>query len=319
MPGKVMVIEDDEVISRSIARRLIAGGFSVLSAYAASQAMPRARNEGPDLIIIDDWLPGGTGVQLMGRMLNVPSLSTIPMILMVSSPDLVDDALTMGARDTVPKPVDVNDLCDRVAAILGGSAPAAPTPAARRVDSPPLLPPSWDSMPFIATEPPVLPTPPAGQSAPPPLPSGPLLSTLDAAELERFSHLAAAVLGASAGFIAAPSDSGPELVSHWLRDAPSSTPWQSPLTRFLARLTVDLAEVFPVNDVRKHPLVRANAAVGEHGVEAYLGTPVLDDGTIVGVIGAVDAEARLFTEDHAIAITALAELLVEHARLRARR
>lgn len=341
MPGKVMVIEDDEVVSRSIARRLIAGGFSVISAYDAIQAIPRARAELPDLIIVDDWLPGGTGIQLVGRMINVPALSNIPMILMLSSADVADDAINTGARDTVLKPVDLDDLYGRVVAVLGGApvaAPVMPVPVA----PPPA--PSWDSMPVV---------PPVGAPAVP-LPGGdnavasgspsagaptfgapvvaasapaansvaenlPLLMTLDPAELERFSHLAAAVLGASIGFVAVPGDAGPTTIGHWMRDAPTSTPWESPLTRVLARLTIQMEEVFPVNDVRKHPLTRANAAVGEHGVEAYLGVPIVDGGEIIGVIGAVDAEARLFTADHSAAIATLAGLLLEHARLRARR
>lgn len=336
MPGKVMVIEDDEVISRSIARRLIAGGFSVISAYDAIQAIPRARAELPDLIIVDDWLPGGTGIQLVGRMINVPALSNIPMILMLSSADVADDAINTGARDTVLKPVDLDDLYGRVAAILGGvpvAAPMTPVPAA-----PPQAP-SWDSIPFV---PPLsasgagagagapgagapdagLPgaAPVTGLAAAAPLSDElPLLTSLDPAELERFSHLAAAVLGASIGFVAVPGDAGPTTIGHWMRDAPASTPWESPLTRVLARLTIQMEEVFPVNDVRKHPLTRANAAVGEHGVEAYLGVPIVDGGEIIGVLGAVDAEARLFTADHSAAITTLAGLMLEHARLRARR
>jgi CheY-like chemotaxis protein len=121
VPGKILIVDDDHDIRELLALRLQAAGYETAFAADAMTAVNVARNEGPQLILLDIGLPGGTGITVMERLRNFPALAHIPVIaISAREPEpTAQAAVEAGARAFVPKPIDHELLLATVRQILG--------------------------------------------------------------------------------------------------------------------------------------------------------------------------------------------------------
>jgi DNA-binding NtrC family response regulator len=108
--GRVLVIDDDEVLLNVVGRALRAAGFQVVSATSAEEGLERFTTIKPDCAVVDVYLPGLDGFAFVerARALN----PHVPM-LMLSGLEGVDHerrAVQAGARQFLPKAIDVRDL-----------------------------------------------------------------------------------------------------------------------------------------------------------------------------------------------------------------
>lgn len=108
--GRVLVIDDDEVLLNVVGRALRAAGYQVLSATSAEEGLERFAALKPDCAVVDVYLPGLDGFAFVERArLIAPE---VPM-LMLSGLDGVEHerrAEQVGARHFLPKAIDVRDL-----------------------------------------------------------------------------------------------------------------------------------------------------------------------------------------------------------------
>jgi len=115
--SKVLVIEDQPNLLRSVAQALTEAGFQSLAAGTLAEATASLRT-GVDLIILDVMLPDGSGLEWL-RSLRAEGNSTL--VLMLTARDSVDDrivGLETGADDYMVKPFALNELLARVRALL---------------------------------------------------------------------------------------------------------------------------------------------------------------------------------------------------------
>jgi DNA-binding response OmpR family regulator len=84
---KILIVEDDPDVLKSMHIRLRAHHYDTSSAEDAISCMAEARKSEPDLIILDLGLPAGDGFVLMDRFKKVPSLASVPVIV-VSGRDI---------------------------------------------------------------------------------------------------------------------------------------------------------------------------------------------------------------------------------------
>jgi two-component system response regulator MprA len=137
-PSSVLVVDDDERLVASIRRVLAYEGYRVRTASTGLAGLQLARDEPPDLIILDVMLPGLDGLEVARRL---HAGGGIP-ILMLSARDRVADrveGLEAGADDYLVKPFDVEELLARVRARLrrrepDGAGSAPPTTVLRFAD-----------------------------------------------------------------------------------------------------------------------------------------------------------------------------------------
>ncbi len=132
---KVLVVEDEETLLFTLAHNLRREGYTVLTAARGDDGLKMAREEQPDLIVLDVMLPGVDGIQVC-RLLRRDS--TVPIIMLTALGGEGDRVagLDTGADDYMPKPFGMRELLARVRALLRRSAPrVSETPAAAAVNT----------------------------------------------------------------------------------------------------------------------------------------------------------------------------------------
>ena len=120
----VLVIDDEAPIRLLCRVNLEAEGMNVLEASDGPTGLEKARNDSPDVILLDVMMPGLDGWQVAERLLDDPETSQIPIVFLTARADLRDRVRGMdaGGLDYVTKPFNpvelaplVRELLDRVA------------------------------------------------------------------------------------------------------------------------------------------------------------------------------------------------------------
>jgi two-component system, OmpR family, response regulator RpaA len=119
-PTNILVIEDDEIVSRTIERCLRGDEFHITVAGTGVEGLQKARRQPPELIILDVIMPGMDGYAVCREVRADPILKDIP-ILFLTAKSKDDDKITgftAGADDYLSKPFNLDELTLRVRAIL---------------------------------------------------------------------------------------------------------------------------------------------------------------------------------------------------------
>jgi two-component system, OmpR family, alkaline phosphatase synthesis response regulator PhoP len=125
MAGKILVVEDEEVIRMALGDRLASEGYTAEFAVDGEEGLRKATEGSFDLIILDIMLPKKNGFDVCRdiRMAGV----VIPILMLTARGQIVDKVLGLkiGADDFVTKPFDTMELLARIEAVLRRSnAPA---------------------------------------------------------------------------------------------------------------------------------------------------------------------------------------------------
>jgi DNA-binding response OmpR family regulator len=114
----IAVIEDEELIRKSLVMNLELEGFKVLTASDGEEGVTLINQQKPDLIIMDVMMPRKDGLQAC-REIRMAGVST-PLILLTARSSEVDKVLglDLGADDYLAKPFGMLELIARVKALL---------------------------------------------------------------------------------------------------------------------------------------------------------------------------------------------------------
>jgi DNA-binding response OmpR family regulator len=117
MTQKILVVEDEVSLLESLAYTLNRQGYKVLEAADGYEALKVARQERPDLMLLDVMLPGIDGFEVC-RILRQEMSQ--PILMLTARDDEVDKVvgLEMGADDYLTKPFSMRELLARVKALL---------------------------------------------------------------------------------------------------------------------------------------------------------------------------------------------------------
>lgn len=139
---KILVVEDNELNLKLFCDLLRAHGYEAEPVRDGREAVARARDFAPDLVVMDIQMPHVSGLELIEAMKTDAELMTTPIMAVTAyaakgDEERIRDA---GAEGYVSKPISVVKFVEAVAELLGGAAeravPAPETPEAAEPEGP---------------------------------------------------------------------------------------------------------------------------------------------------------------------------------------
>lgn len=115
---RILVVDDDPDIANLIARNLAHVGYKVDIVGTGRAAIEFVRQEHPDLVTLDLYLPDVPGLDVLEALKADPETSDVPVVVVSVMPD-DRPSLEKGAIDYVSKPLDANALLNVVSRVLG--------------------------------------------------------------------------------------------------------------------------------------------------------------------------------------------------------
>ena len=115
----ILIVDDSPTEVHAMKTTLEKHGYQIASANDGLEAYDIARKIKPDMIFMDVVMPGMNGFQATRKLSSDPSTKGIP-IVMVTSKDQESDrvwGMRQGARDYIVKPVNRDELLEKIAAI----------------------------------------------------------------------------------------------------------------------------------------------------------------------------------------------------------
>lgn len=122
---RILIVDDDPDLVETISMMLEAKGFSPFPAYGGIEGLEKARQERPDLIVLDVMMPDKDGYAVCNELKKDPSVSDIPIILLTAIGDHITSTtytlrggMETLADDFFQKPVDIQTLVNRIDQLL---------------------------------------------------------------------------------------------------------------------------------------------------------------------------------------------------------
>jgi DNA-binding response OmpR family regulator len=129
MSKRILLVDDDALLRRSLAFNLEQAGYTVTTAANAEDALAIAHRDPPDLALLDIGLPGMDGLDALRHLKETLSL---PVIYLTARRRELDEVLglELGADDYITKPFDMDVLLAHIKAVLRRTQYTAPASTA---------------------------------------------------------------------------------------------------------------------------------------------------------------------------------------------
>jgi two-component system, OmpR family, alkaline phosphatase synthesis response regulator PhoP len=117
---RILIAEDSSTVRRVVAGRLAADGYQVIEAVDGEEAIRLARQEQPDLLVLDKVMPACDGFEVVRTLREDPRTRAIPVVMLTeraSEPDVLS-GLGLGVDEYMAKPFSPRELSARVQRVL---------------------------------------------------------------------------------------------------------------------------------------------------------------------------------------------------------
>ena len=116
---KILIVDDSATERHMLNDLLTKAGYDVVASDNGEDAIVKAREVKPDLILMDVVMPGLNGFQATRAISRDPQTKSIPVIMCTSKSQETDKiwGLRQGARDYVVKPVDRDELLAKISSL----------------------------------------------------------------------------------------------------------------------------------------------------------------------------------------------------------
>lgn len=118
---KIIIAEDDKLISGSLCEALKGQGFEVTPAYDGEEAIAKAKEIHPDIMLLDIMMPKLDGISVLWEIKADPSVSAMPVIVLTNIGDVetISKIVEAGAADYLLKSdQSVDDIVQKVKDVL---------------------------------------------------------------------------------------------------------------------------------------------------------------------------------------------------------
>lgn len=118
--GTVLIVEDDENIRELLRFNLQSNGYDAICASDGLMGLTMARENPPELILLDLMLPKMDGLDVCRAVKSDPSISGVPIIMLTAKGSETDKVLglELGADDYLTKPFSIRELMARIKVVL---------------------------------------------------------------------------------------------------------------------------------------------------------------------------------------------------------
>lgn len=123
--AKILIVEDDEMLMDLMQQTLELSDHTVRSASNGADALAKATEDPPDVILMDIGMPIMDGYEATRRLKADERTRRIPVIALTAHASVTDrkQALDAGADEYEPKPVDFDRLSNKIQALLNRGGP----------------------------------------------------------------------------------------------------------------------------------------------------------------------------------------------------
>ncbi|MBD3290117.1 response regulator [candidate division KSB1 bacterium] len=121
MKGKILLIDDDEVMHQLSNRLLTDAGYEMISAYNGQSGLDRMRSDRPDLVLLDYLMPGMNGYEVYKKVTQDPLLASLPIIMLTAvneCPAKKNELFQMGLAAYLNKPFGHKELINVIDTVL---------------------------------------------------------------------------------------------------------------------------------------------------------------------------------------------------------
>jgi CheY-like chemotaxis protein len=117
---KILIIDDEPQIVSLSARRLEVNGYAVSTAASGEKGLKKAKKEKPDLVLLDQVMPGMDGWKVLEHFKKDPLTNPIPVVMFTADVKKVkvEEAQRRGAADCLFKPFSPEELLTKVKEVL---------------------------------------------------------------------------------------------------------------------------------------------------------------------------------------------------------
>ncbi len=121
MKKKILVVDDEAQIVRLLTLRLQANNYDVVVAYDGYQCIQMAKEENPDLLLLDIKMPMGGGIKAFENLRSNTNTENIPVIFITAFPsvEVKKQVIEMGADGFIAKPFGSEELLNKIRSIIG--------------------------------------------------------------------------------------------------------------------------------------------------------------------------------------------------------
>jgi len=133
--ARKILLADDSVTAQNMGRKiLVDAGYEVVTVNNGSAALKRVNESKPDLVVLDVYMPGYSGLEVCQRLKETPDTAHIPVLLTVGKlePFKPDEARRARADAHIVKPFEASELLSALARLEDRVVPSADEPKLRR-------------------------------------------------------------------------------------------------------------------------------------------------------------------------------------------
>jgi CheY-like chemotaxis protein len=121
---KLLYVEDEADIREIAELALEDEGFDIVFCESGEQAIEKAGEFQPEVVLLDVMMPGMDGPTTLQKLRELPGLQTTPVIFLTAKvqPNEIQGFIALGAIDVIPKPFDPMTLAEQVKDILNSKS-----------------------------------------------------------------------------------------------------------------------------------------------------------------------------------------------------
>ena len=115
---KILLVDDDVDLVKVMSGALESKAYEVIVAYNGREGLEKARQEKPDLVVLDILMPVADGFTFADEFRNDPSLAKIPVLALTSFSESLGQPFPFEVSEYIVKPIKPRDLVAKVEEFL---------------------------------------------------------------------------------------------------------------------------------------------------------------------------------------------------------